>query len=94
MSNFREELVILINKESIDNKWDVPDFILAQFIDETITAFGEAMQRRDIWFGHKKIKEPYKGEIVQITSSDWYECTGKGWKKMTPEEQLIWSENN
>ena len=51
--NFRQELEYLINKASIENDSDTPDWILAQYIDNCLNAFTVATRDRDRWWGFK-----------------------------------------
>ena len=51
---FTEELTVLINKHSLENLSNTPDFILADFIVGCISNFGYIMESRDNW--HKKEK--------------------------------------
>ena len=48
---FREELVSLINKHSMENGSATPDFILAQFLVGCLEAFDAAVYRRTQWMG-------------------------------------------
>ena len=47
---FRKELEALLNKYSIDNDTNTPDFILAEYIEDCISQYAVAMQRRDQWY--------------------------------------------
>lgn len=51
VSDFEKELTSLINRYSRENRSDTPDFILAQYIDNCLTAFDVATLRRDQWYG-------------------------------------------
>lgn len=53
---FRKELETLINKHSIENDSDTPDFILANYIKRTLETFGVAVNARDKWYGLKPFK--------------------------------------
>lgn len=52
MSKFVQELEEIINKCSIENESDTPDFILAAYLRDCLTAFGNAIGKRDDWYGH------------------------------------------
>lgn len=44
---FKQELVILINKHSMENGSDTNDFILAAFLMDCLTAFNLSVKARD-----------------------------------------------
>lgn len=48
---FREELTQLINKHSVEQCGDVPEYILAQHLCDCIEALHATLDRRDKWFG-------------------------------------------
>lgn len=50
MSDFRKELETLINRHSKENGSDTPDFILAQFLADSLDAFDKAVVRRTAWY--------------------------------------------
>lgn len=50
MKRFRQELEELINKHSLENGSDTPDFILAEFLLESLRAFDRATNARESWF--------------------------------------------
>jgi len=47
MSDFVKELEGLINKYSLENGSNTPDFILAQYLAESLGAFNRSVVRRD-----------------------------------------------
>lgn len=49
-ANFREKLGHLINYESLENGSDTPDFILAEYLADCLTAFDKAVTRRSKWY--------------------------------------------
>jgi hypothetical protein len=51
MGEFRVKLTSLINEYSKENESNTPDFILAQFIHQSLIAFNEAVNSRDHWYG-------------------------------------------
>lgn len=51
MRNLREEICSAINRSSAENGSDTPDFILAQFLTDCLTAFDTAVNSRDLWYG-------------------------------------------
>ena len=50
MSDFIKELETLINKHSMENSSDTPDFILAKYLRGCLINFGIALRERDRWF--------------------------------------------
>ena len=51
MDNFRKELSELINRNSMENASNTPDFILAEYISACLLAFDTAIQQRETWYG-------------------------------------------
>ena len=51
MSEFAKELEQLINRHSLENVSDTPDFILAEYMRMSLAAFNTAVQRRESWYG-------------------------------------------
>jgi hypothetical protein len=56
---FREKLEHLINRESMENGSNTPDYILAQFLLGCLKVFDEAVSNRDYWY-HGDICSPGK----------------------------------
>ena len=50
---FVEELRGLLNRCSMENQCDTPDWILADYIKNCLKAFSIATHKRDKWWGHK-----------------------------------------
>ena len=48
-SNFTKELEQLINRHSLENESDTPDFILADYIRGCLTIYRVAVRARDKW---------------------------------------------
>lgn len=53
MSEFEKELSDLINRHSIENETDTPDFILAEYLNNCLTNFRTIMNSRKKWYGGK-----------------------------------------
>ena len=49
--NFEKELERLINCHSLENESDTPDYILAEYIQDCLDAFRNAVKTRDKWWG-------------------------------------------
>jgi len=54
MTDFEMELRDLINRHSMENGSDTPDFILAEFMFRCLLAFDMAVDDRDKWNGRTK----------------------------------------
>ena len=48
--NFEMELVSLINKYSIENDSNTPDFMLAEYLIVCLSKFNVIMNKRDSWY--------------------------------------------
>ena len=62
---FESDLRQLINRYSIENESDTPDFILAQYISGCLDAFKSAVRNRDRWYGHNGLSTKVRTEIEQ-----------------------------
>ena len=51
MSEFWNDLEALINKYSMENASNTPDWILAQYLKACLDAFNMAVQQRENWYG-------------------------------------------
>lgn len=49
-AGFEKELTSLINKYSMENTSDTPDFILSQYIEGCLVVFNRAVLQRDQWY--------------------------------------------
>lgn len=58
---FSRDLQNLINHHSIENLFDVPDFILADYIGSHLFTLAEMSRRRDEWFGFEPFPEEQFG---------------------------------
>ena len=50
-SEFRSELERLVNRCSMENGSNTPDFILADYLAAALAAFDCAVQQRETWYG-------------------------------------------
>lgn len=50
MNDFQTELESLINRYSLENNSNTPDFILASYINACLAAFNEAVNQRSDWY--------------------------------------------
>ena len=54
-NEFKKELEHLINRHSLENASDTPDFILANYIQDCLYAFETATLARDKWYNFKTL---------------------------------------
>lgn len=88
MSEFRRELSTAINRSSKENGSDTPDFILAEFLGDCLTAFDKAVLAREKWYGREtkfvpyyecpKDSRPASNEAAQATGPSTYGCQQSG----------------
>jgi hypothetical protein len=50
-SEFRKELASLVNRYSLENGCDTPDFVLAGYLTAALEAFDAAVLERERWYG-------------------------------------------
>ena len=67
MEGFESELESLINRHSMENGSNTPDFILAKFLKACLDAWNEAVDARENWYGRAR-DEP--GGVPQKISCD------------------------
>lgn len=58
---FRRELQRLINRHSMENGSNTPDFILAEFLDWCLRVLDRAIEQRDKWYHDGRVHHPTKG---------------------------------
>lgn len=51
---FRKEIEAAINRNSMENGSDTPDFILANYLADCLHAFDSAVLHREKWYGRAK----------------------------------------
>jgi hypothetical protein len=58
---FREDITSLINRYSMENGSDTPDFLLAEYLTACLAVFDKAVTARERWYGrrHGNPIEPY-----------------------------------
>lgn len=49
---FQKKLTSLINQYSKENDSNTPDFILAQFLNDSLEAWNKSVMRRSDWYGN------------------------------------------
>jgi hypothetical protein len=58
-SEFEKELESLINRCSQENASNTPDFILAEFLIQCLSAWNVGVQQRETWYG----RDPRPSEV-------------------------------
>ena len=56
--DFKTELTHLLNRHSVDNDCATPDFILAAYLLNCLTVWGNNTRARDKWWGFGKENKP------------------------------------
>jgi len=54
MKHFKAELEDLINRHSMENGSDTPDFILAEYLSECLRIFDRTIRSRENWYDDNK----------------------------------------
>ena len=57
MQKFRKELEELINRFSLENNSNTPDFILAEYLKNSLKSFDLAVTKRSLWYNEKNIQQ-------------------------------------
>lgn len=52
-TEFRKELTKLINRESMENGSDTPDFLLAEYLTDCLAVFDRVVKAREKWYGRE-----------------------------------------
>ena len=60
MEGFEKELKHLINKYSVENTCDMPDFLLAKMIVNLIVTMGFSIKANLDWHGCDSVRHPKK----------------------------------
>ena len=69
MSEFVKELESCINRHSMENASNTPDFILAMFLENCLRAWNEAVQQRETWYG-RDARPGSLGGLVEPTAAE------------------------
>jgi len=56
--SFQAELETLINRHSIENGSDTPDFLLAEYLCDCLASYEVAVTKREVWYGRKTAPAP------------------------------------
>lgn len=66
---FTKELTSLINRYSIENGSNTPDFILAKYLVNCLTVFEMRVNEREKWYGREVPKQIYEETFGQPDAS-------------------------
>lgn len=69
-SRFQRELTSLINSYNMEGDSDTPDFILAQYIQDCLTAWAIATSAREKWYGRRYVNPEY----INVDGETEIEC--------------------
>lgn len=61
-SKFEQELIALLNRHSLENESNTPDYLLAQFILFTLDALNYIINARKVGYKIRRLPEPIKGD--------------------------------
>lgn len=53
-NSFKEELSCLINRHSLENETNTPDFILAEYLIDCLKSYNKITRTRNLWYGKVK----------------------------------------
>ena len=56
-NKFRKEIEAVINRCSMENGSNTPDFILAEFLENCLKAFDISMKKRSKWYVDSVVSE-------------------------------------
>ena len=56
LQKFKKDLTIIINKHSMENFWNMPDFFMAEMITNFIESAGSTMKNNLRWHNEKSRK--------------------------------------
>lgn len=63
-SIFHNELISLINRHSIENGSNTPDFILARYLMDCLDIFNKTVNCREVWYGRDKTESNNVERVV------------------------------
>lgn len=68
-SNFKRDLEELVNRHSMENTSNTPDYVLAQYLSESLRAFDRAVMARDLWYGGRRRPSESTSNVAGIDSA-------------------------
>jgi len=76
MNNFRKELQDIINKNSLENGSNTPEFILAEYLVDCLNAFDKATSKRTAYFNANDLYLNLKENECKTACVEECFCTG------------------
>lgn len=70
MSDFKKDLSDLINRYSMENESNTPDFILAEYLADCLNSFARAQAYREKWYGLTPAEEPINLSSAEESPND------------------------
>ena len=67
-AEFEKELTHLINRHSIENEVDMPDFLLARMLCAMIESMGPTVKATLDWHGCDSVCHPRPNSVIKPTS--------------------------
>lgn len=67
MSKLRKEIEHAINCNSAENGSNTPDFILAEYLTDCLTAYDKAVTAREKWYGREPVAVDTPIELSNTT---------------------------
>lgn len=61
MTDFERELEELLNRHSMENGSNTPDFVLAEYLSACLYAFNASVVHREAWYGRNMTFRPALG---------------------------------
>lgn len=62
---FKRDLQALLNRYSMENESDTPDYMLAHYLVQCLEAFELAVRARETWYGRPKLVKKGKWSVDQ-----------------------------
>lgn len=53
-NSLAKEFAAVINRNSLENESNTPDFILAEYLVDCLETYNEGVRKRDNWYGGKQ----------------------------------------
>lgn len=76
-TQFEKEVQALINRYSLENGSDTPDFILAQYLQKSLENFDAAVKQREEWYGRQQKITDLPVDVPFPTVEPDYNGTGR-----------------
>ena len=71
MDEFQQELKTLVNRHSLENASNTPDFLLAEFLVNCLRAFNLASEQKEKWFAKEVIEDDMSASEAVYGFAGW-----------------------